>query len=51
MTASATRKLEDIDFTDPDLLERGLPLAEFAVRRATAPVWWNKQALGQTYFD
>ncbi|AZG47896.1 cytochrome P450 [Gordonia insulae] len=51
MSASATRKFEDIDFTDPDLLERGLPLAEFAERRATAPVWWNRQAIGPALFD
>ncbi|MYR08407.1 cytochrome P450 [Gordonia sp. SID5947] len=51
MTASDTRNFSDIDFTDPDLLERGLPLLEFAERRATAPVWWNKQHIGPTYFD
>ena len=31
------------DFTDPGLLERGLPLQEFATLRRTAPVWWNGQ--------
>jgi cholest-4-en-3-one 26-monooxygenase len=32
-----------IDFTDPDLLEKGIPVAEFAELRKTAPVWWNEQ--------
>ncbi len=51
MTTSTTRRTDDIDFTDPDLLERGLPLAEFAQRRATARVWWNPQSIGPAFFD
>ncbi|MGC4935546.1 cytochrome P450 [Gordonia sp. DT30] len=35
-----------IDFTDPDVLERGLPSREFAELRRTAPVWWNAQEPG-----
>ena len=31
------------DFVDPDMMQRGLPLAEFAQLRRTAPVWWNAQ--------
>ncbi|MGH3435666.1 MAG: cytochrome P450 [Sciscionella sp.] len=31
------------DFTDPDLYAERLPLAEFAMLRRTAPVWWNAQ--------
>ncbi|ROZ83190.1 cytochrome P450 [Gordonia sp. OPL2] len=51
MTASTHHAFAAIDFTDPALLERGLPLAEFAERRATAPVWWNPQAIGPAFFD
>ncbi|MDL9945253.1 cytochrome P450 [Gordonia sp. ABSL11-1] len=51
MTASTHHTFDVIDFTDPALLERGLPLAEFAERRATAPVWWNPQAIGPAFFD
>lgn len=39
------------DFTDPDLLKEGMPVAEFAQLRQTAPVWWNEQPLGSTVFD
>ncbi|GAA1482769.1 cytochrome P450 [Gordonia sinesedis] len=35
------------DFTDPDLLERGVPVQEFAELRRTAPVWWNEQLPGK----
>ncbi|WP_231744855.1 cytochrome P450 [Mycobacterium sp. IS-1590] len=31
------------DFTDPEVLLRGIPVAEFAQLRKTAPVWWNEQ--------
>ncbi|MCG7608225.1 MULTISPECIES: cytochrome P450 [Mycobacterium] len=31
------------DFTDPDVLLRGIPVNEFAQLRKTAPVWWNEQ--------
>ena len=31
------------DFTDPDVLLRGIPVTEFAQLRKTAPVWWNEQ--------
>ncbi|MEH3142247.1 MAG: cytochrome P450 [Mycobacterium kyogaense] len=37
------------DFTDPDVLVRGLPVREFAELRATAPVWWNAQQ--ESVFD
>ena len=32
------------DFTDPDVLLRGIPVSEFAELRKTAPVWWNEQS-------
>ncbi|WP_326545120.1 cytochrome P450 [Mycolicibacterium sp. ND9-15] len=37
------------DFTDPDVLLRGIPVAEFAQLRKTAPVWWNEQP--ESIFD
>jgi cholest-4-en-3-one 26-monooxygenase len=37
------------DFTDPDVLLRGIPVAEFAQLRKTAPVWWNEQQ--ESIFD
>ena len=37
------------DFTDPDVLLKGIPVAEFAQLRKTAPVWWNEQ--GESIFD
>ncbi|MGE2735710.1 cytochrome P450 [Mycolicibacterium vaccae] len=37
------------DFTDPDVLVRGIPVTEFAELRKTAPVWWNAQ--GESIFD
>jgi cholest-4-en-3-one 26-monooxygenase len=39
------------DFTDPDVLKNGIPVAEFAELRNTAPVWWNEQPAGSTVFD
>ncbi len=39
------------DFTDPDVLLRGVPVTEFAELRKTAPVWWNEQPPGSTVFD
>ncbi|MFZ2239528.1 MAG: cytochrome P450 [Gordonia amarae] len=38
---------EGWDFTSPELLEQGMPVAEFAQLRKTAPVWWNAQAPGK----
>ncbi len=38
---------EGWDFTNPDLLERGIPVQEFAQLRHTAPVWWNAQEPGK----
>ncbi|CAN3130893.1 cytochrome P450 [Mycobacterium sp. smrl_JER01] len=37
------------DFTDPDVLVKGIPVTEFAELRKTAPVWWNEQA--ESIFD
>jgi cholest-4-en-3-one 26-monooxygenase len=39
------------DFTDPDVLEAGVPVGHFAQLRRTAPVWWNEQAPGSSIFD
>ncbi|ATL67560.1 cytochrome P450 [Nocardia terpenica] len=41
----------DFDFTDPDLLSRRLPVAEFAELRRAAPVWWVPQPDGVSGFD
>ncbi|AZG47897.1 cytochrome P450 [Gordonia insulae] len=38
------------DFTDPDVLEQGIPIREFAELRRTAPVWWNAQPVGTSGF-
>lgn len=40
---------ENFDFTDPDVLLAGLPVAQFAKLRRTAPVWWNPQP--ESVFD
>ena len=37
------------DFTDPDVLLKGIPVTEFAELRKTAPVWWNAQE--ESIFD
>ena len=37
------------DFTDPDVMLRGVPVEEFAYLRKTAPVWWNEQ--GESIFN
>ncbi|CAA0079533.1 Steroid C26-monooxygenase [Mycolicibacterium vanbaalenii] len=37
------------DFTDPDVLLKGIPITEFAELRKTAPVWWNAQE--ESIFD
>ncbi|OBG30177.1 cytochrome P450 [Mycobacterium sp. 852002-51057_SCH5723018] len=39
------------DFTDPDVLHRGVPITEFAELRKTAPIWWNEQPPGASVFD
>ncbi|MEE4025187.1 cytochrome P450 [Gordonia sp. PKS22-38] len=51
---SATTDLGSVspgfDFTDPDVLEQGIPIREFAELRKTAPVWWNAQPVGTSGF-
>ena len=37
------------DFTDPDVLLKGIPVTEFAELRHTTPVWWNAQ--DESIFD
>jgi cholest-4-en-3-one 26-monooxygenase len=39
---------EGLDLTDPDLVAVGVPLAQLAELRRSAPVWWNSQ--GPTAF-
>jgi cholest-4-en-3-one 26-monooxygenase len=39
----ASRLPQGYDFTDPDVLVKGIPVTEFAKLRKTAPVWWNEQ--------
>lgn len=48
-TLSACPFGQGYDFTDPDVLLRGVPVDEFAQLRQTAPVWWNEQ--GESIFD
>jgi cholest-4-en-3-one 26-monooxygenase len=43
MTTSTCPFGKGYDFTDPDVLLQGIPVAEFAQLRKTAPVWWNEQ--------
>ena len=50
-TASVCPFGAGFDFTDPDLIKEGMPVAQFAQLRQTAPVWWNAQAEGSTVFD
>ncbi|MBJ8345745.1 cytochrome P450 [Antrihabitans sp. YC2-6] len=51
MTASSLCPFGDgFDFTSPDLLAHGMPIAEFAELRRTAPVWWNAQPIGASGF-
>jgi cholest-4-en-3-one 26-monooxygenase len=38
------------DFTDPDIYAHRLPVPELAELRATAPIWWNRQAPDQGGF-
>lgn len=42
---------EGFDFADPDLLEKRLPLEEFAALRKTSKLFWNEQPRGKTGFD
>ncbi len=39
------------DFTDPDLYESRVPLAEFAELRKNAPIFWNPQTREESGFD
>ena len=42
---------DEFDATDPDLVQRGVPLDELGELRATAPVWWNRQPSGHGFDD
>ena len=39
------------DFTDPDAMVDGVPLAEFAYLRQNAPLFWNPQTRENSSFD
>ncbi|HWE57521.1 MAG TPA: cytochrome P450 [Acidimicrobiales bacterium] len=39
------------DYTDPDLIQAGVPLEELDELRATTPVWWNEQPPGYGFDD
>ncbi|MGH9094104.1 MAG: cytochrome P450 [Acidimicrobiales bacterium] len=41
----------DFDISDPHRVETGVPLAELAELRRSAPIWWNAQAPGVGGFD
>ena len=40
-----------VDFTDPDLIQAGVPYEEFDRLRASEPVWWNRQEPGYGFDD
>jgi cholest-4-en-3-one 26-monooxygenase len=46
MTTAVCPFGKGFDFTDPDVLLKGMPVREFAQLRKTAPVWWNEQPRG-----
>ncbi|CAN5186903.1 cytochrome P450 [soil metagenome] len=50
VTENSCRFGAGFDFTSPDLLERGIPVNQFADLRRTAPVWWNQQPPGASIF-
>jgi cholest-4-en-3-one 26-monooxygenase len=39
------------DFTDPDLIQAGVPYEQFDLLRASEPVWWNHQDPGYGFDD
>jgi cholest-4-en-3-one 26-monooxygenase len=43
--------MSTFDFTDPDLIQRGVPLDELDRLRAASPVWWNPQPSGLGFDD
>ncbi|MBD0021462.1 cytochrome P450 [Gordonia pseudamarae] len=49
-TSAGTCPYSGIDFTDPDLIEQGMPVKEFAELRRTAPVHWNAQPTYKAIF-
>ena len=40
-----------VDFTNPDLIQAGLPLPEFAYLRQNRPLYWNPQTREETSYD
>jgi len=51
MSMPETGLMPDFDFTNPAVLEEGIPVREFALLRRTAPVWWNNQTAGTAGFN
>ena len=51
MSAPACPFHEGTDFTDPDLIRRGVPVPEFAWLRENRPMYWNPQTREETGFD
>lgn len=43
MTTTTSPFGPGFDFTDPDLLQHGMPIEQFAELRRSVPVWWNAQ--------
>jgi hypothetical protein len=39
------------DFTDPDLIQAGLPMPEFAYLRQNRPLYWNPQTRENSSYD
>ena len=42
---------DGVDFTNPDLIQAGLPLPEFAYLRQNRPLYWNPQTREETSYD
>ena len=40
-----------VDFTDPDLIQAGVPYDQFDQLRSSEPVWWNQQEPGYGFDD
>jgi len=50
VTEDSLRFGPGFDFTSPEVLERGIPVSQFAELRRTCPVWWNHQPPGTSIF-
>ncbi|MCZ6463436.1 MAG: cytochrome P450 [Proteobacteria bacterium] len=43
-------QLSDVDLTDPDLFQRGVPYDQFALLRREAPVFWHEESDGPGFW-